>query len=406
MTLIAGLDVSKADVVVCLIDTKSPLPEPGKLYIEGDFPRLKTDVAGLKALLAMKPDVCVLEPTGTNYSKFWCHKLKDAGVRLLLVSHSKVRRYRENILSENKDDQGDALALAYYGAQFENQPSAFLRDRDPVAEHLREICHRLDYWNRSQSPQINRIRQDLAWQCPELADKNLNAAVFWGWMAGERKSAKYDQIEQETVGLGITPHTRIMARMLYQVFPIQDQLTQEMLDLISDARFLPYRKVFAKFGFGQKLEAILISHIYPLSNFLGEDGEPIVVSTRSKLNSDKKTLKHLSERRFLKVLGCAPTREWSGKKQSGMKQSQLAGSAQVRTALWQWVFTRIEPVKNTPKNLPIIGWQVDDVTVQGSLKDYFDWLKGSKTSVKLARSRVAAKTVKALFKELIAEGIQ
>ncbi|MBW4551040.1 MAG: transposase [Aphanocapsa sp. GSE-SYN-MK-11-07L] len=406
MTLIAGLDVSKADVVVCLIDTALPLPEPGKLYIESDFPRLKTDVQGLKTLLAMKPDACVLEPTGTNYSRFWCHKLKEAGIRLLLVSHSKVRRYRETILSENKDDEGDALALAYYGAQFEGQIGAFLRNRDPIAERLRELCHRLDHLNRMQSPQVNRIRQDLAWQCPELASKGLNAVVFWGWLAGERKSALYDKVAAETIGSGITDYTREMASLLIQLWPHEEKLTREMLDLLSDARFLPYRKVFARFGFGQKLEAILLSHIYPLSNFLGEDGLPMVVRTRSKKNPDKQTDKHLSERRFLKVLGCSPTREWSGKKQSGMKQSRLAGSGQVRTALWQWVFTRIETKQATPKNLPSTGWEIDGVRVEGTLKEYFEYLKGAKTNIKLARSRLCAKTVKALFRELVEAGVK
>jgi hypothetical protein len=60
-------------------------------------------VLGMSDLLALKPTVAVLEPTGLNYSKLWIHHLQLAGVEVLLVGHDKLRRYRnteDKVLSE------------------------------------------------------------------------------------------------------------------------------------------------------------------------------------------------------------------------------------------------------------------------------------------------------------------
>jgi hypothetical protein len=39
---------------------------------------------------------------------------------------------------------------------------------------------------------------------------------------------------------------------------------------------LPYRKVLARFGFGRRVEALLLSEIYPFENYLVADGKPEV----------------------------------------------------------------------------------------------------------------------------------
>jgi hypothetical protein len=54
---------------------------------------------------------------------------------------------------------------------------------------------RLAHLNRVQSPIINRARQDLAWQFPEVAlalavRYGENLPLLWGWLAGERPSKK------------------------------------------------------------------------------------------------------------------------------------------------------------------------------------------------------------------------
>jgi hypothetical protein len=160
-------------------------------------------------------------------------------------------------------------------------------------------------------------------------------------------------------------------------------LELEMRSLMKDLRFLSYRKVFAQFGFGERVEALLLSQIYPLENYL-LDGKPEVRVHKGK-NSGLPTKRHLSLRRFQRALGVAPAREESGDK----KAIRKAGSSLCRTALWQWVFTRIEPARNRMKN-----------NLDQQLGEMMEREKDTKP-VKLARSRVAAKAVVLLFRELV-----
>jgi hypothetical protein len=79
--------------------------------------------------------------------------------------------------------------------------------------------------------------------------------------------------------------------------------------LVSEPQFLPYRKVFACFGFNRRVEALLLSQIYPFENYLAADGKPDVKIRNDRL-SDKPTKRHLSLRRFCKSVGYAPSYSW------------------------------------------------------------------------------------------------
>lgn len=67
--------------------------EPRQLYYDSEFPRFYADTRGVKALLALKPDVVVMEPTGIHYMKLWSTRLAEAGVKIVLVGHNQLRRY-------------------------------------------------------------------------------------------------------------------------------------------------------------------------------------------------------------------------------------------------------------------------------------------------------------------------
>jgi transposase len=157
-----------------------------------DFPRFYTDAAGIKGLLSLKPDVAVMEPTGVNYMKLWAAHLAANGVKVVLVGHKQLRSYRENLGLPDFGDSADALALACYYQQHSQSQQRFVRTRDPVIAQIRDIVLRLYHLNRVQSPIVNRIRQDLAWQFPEAASIGLDATLFWGWLARETKAVKYD----------------------------------------------------------------------------------------------------------------------------------------------------------------------------------------------------------------------
>lgn len=380
---IIGLDVCKNAVVCCVLTDDIDITEPRQLYYDLDFPKVYATPEGIKQLLQMKPDVAVLEPSGGNYSKLWVTKLAEAGVTIALVGHKQLRSFRENLDLPDKDDPADALALAIYYRQHAGLGRRFVQHRDPIIAQIRDIGLRLHHLNRLQSPAINRIKQDLAWQFPERASTDTDAVLFWGWLAGERKSARYDLELENTCGLGLHPETRNNAKLICQIKKRELALELQMRELMSDSRFTRYRRVFAEFGFGQRVEALILSQIYPLENYL-LDGKP-EVRIRTGKRSGKQTKRYLSLRRFQKALGVAPTREESGDK----KMTRRSGSTLCRTALWQWIFTRYEPSDRYPKNE--VGKKIKQ------------WLTEEKQRhpVKLARSRTAAKAVALLFKKLV-----
>jgi transposase len=383
MPRVVGLDVSKDNVTAILL---TEFPEPRQRYLEGGFERLYANTEGIKRLLEMKPDVAVLEPTGVNYSKIWCIKLAEAGVKLALVGHNQLAVFRKSLDLKDKDDEADALALACYYLQYRHLPGRFVRQRDDIVTHMRDLSLRLHHLNRVQSPLINRVRQDLAWAFPERSKTRIDGRLFWRWLAGEAKSLKYDEQLKKSCGLGLNDHILFAAKQLYNLHQREDILERELRDCLSDAQFLPYRKVMATYGFGERIQALIISQIFPLENYLDADGLPIVLKSRGR-NPNKETLKRLSLRRFTSALGCAPTREWSGDK----KASKKAGSELCRTALWQWIFTRIEVRTSRLTNERFIA-----------IAEEFDLLKSQKP-IKLARSKIAARTAKRLFYDLVNE---
>ena len=340
---ILGLDVSKSSVTACLLEVKPS--EPRQFYYQCPFKNFKADSEGIKALLALKPDIAIMEPTGVNYSRLWGMHLTRAGVEIRLVGHKELRNYRSSHLDlPDKDDEADALALACYYFDYHNSPRRFVQTRDDTITRIRDLVLRLAHLNRVQSPIINRLRQDLAWQFPEVAHVNSKRGVngevplLWGWLCGERKSNRYEGLLNRSVGLGITSTVRHHARRLCDLQKEEYSIETELQQLLNEEKFRAYRQVFKSFGFGLRLEAIIMSQIYPIEAYFGADGKPEVKIMKGR-NSGKPTTRHLSQRRFQKALGLAPTKQASGDKN---KIKIVGGSDLCRIAFWQWVFTRIE----------------------------------------------------------------
>ncbi|BAZ50148.1 hypothetical protein NIES4103_27620 [Nostoc sp. NIES-4103] len=391
MIKILGLDVSKSSVSACLLTEKPNSPR--QFYYECHFYRFSANSAGINKLLELNADIALMEPTGSNYSKLWGTHLARAGVEVRLVGHKELRSYRHHHLAlPDKDDDADALALACYYFDYHADLRRFVQVRDLTIVRVRELVLRLAHLNRVQSPIINRIRQDLAWQFPEVAlirSKRLDAGevpLLWGWLAEERKSTRYDRLYQNTAGLGITDTVRNHAKRLCHLQREELAIERELSQWLSDTRFKPYCEVFRSFGFGDRLTAIVISQIYPLSGFLGEDGKP-EVRIRQGRNSKKPTKRHMSLRRFQKALGVAPSLEASG----DMKKTKVVGGSDLcRIAMWQWVFTRIEPRRNRVKN-----------EIGKFLGEKLDTEKAAGRPIKLVRMKIAAIGARLLFRELV-----
>ncbi len=398
MLQIIGLDISKASVSACLISEK--ITDAREFYYRYAFQKFDATVRGMNQLFALigsenlGETIAIMEPTGVNYSRLWGTQLARAGVEVRLVGHRELRSFREHNLGlPDKDDDADALALAIYGWDYQDTPRRFVQVRDHTIVEIRRLVLRLAHLNRVQSPIINRARQDLAWQLPEAAlirslrygDK---VPLLWGWLCGERQSVKYDLMVERSIGLGITDELRKHAARICDLQREEMILEFELSKLVGEPQFLPYRKIFARFGFGRRVEALLLSQIYPLENYLAADGRPDV-KIRTGRKSGKPTKRHLSLHRFCKALGYAPTQESSG----DLHKSKVSGGSDLcRRALWQWIFTRIEPTRSRLHN--DIGDQLGKI---------MDEEKLSGRPVRLIRSRVAAKAVKMLFKELVRE---
>lgn len=116
---------------------------------------------------------------------------------------------------------------------------------------------------------------------------------------------------EQLIGLGIDEGVRFHAARICDIEREEMVVEFQLSLLVSEPQFLPYRKVFARFGFDRRVEALLLSQIYPFENYLAADGKPDVKIRNGRL-SDKATKRHLSLRRFCKALGYAPSQESSG----------------------------------------------------------------------------------------------
>jgi hypothetical protein len=401
MLQIIGLDISKASVSCCLVTEK--VENPREFYYCYNFHKFDATARGISELLALiglenvTNTIAIMEPTGINYQLLWGTQLARVGVEVRLVGHKELRSFREHHLGlPDKDDDADALALAVYGWDYHANPRRFVQMRDRTIVQIRRLVLRLAHLNRVQSPIINRARQDLAWQFPEVAlIKSLRSGekvpLLWGWLCGERQSVKYDLLLERSIGLGITDEVRRHAARICDLQREEMVIEFELSKLVAESQFLPYRKIFARFGFGRRVEALLLSQIFPIENYLAADGKS-EVRIRTGRKSGKATKRHLSLRRFCKALGYAPSQESSGDLH---KSKVVGGSDLCRKALWQWIFTRIEPQRCRLAN-----------DIGDRLGEIMDAEKLSGRPVRLIRSRVAAKAVKLLFKELVGELVQ
>jgi transposase len=383
---IIGADACKGRIVYCVLDTDNMPDDLQRYYLDGDnFFEAYTSAHGLKQILDLKPDILAIEPTGVNYTRLWVRKMSEHGVKVALIGHTQLRSYRKNLGLPDKDDPADALAIASYCAEHYLKPERFVLVRDETTARLRETALRMGHLNRLQSPMINRLKQDLAYAFPERADINVSGVLFWRWLAGEAKSVRYNSELSQSIGSGITPEMRLEAKLLVMVQAEERRIEYELRSLLDDSQFAPYRQVFKNYGMGEKVQAMIISQIYPIDNFLDAHNQPIVLTTKGKI-SGKPTAKHISLRKVSKMLGIAPTREQSGKSATTTNKS---GSELCRNALWLWAFNRIESGRSRLKT----------ETGQEMSKIFTEY-KAHKP-IKLARAKTIGKLVRRMFYELV-----
>lgn len=394
-TKIIGLDVSRSSVAAWALETK---PESIKRYFKDnkdDCELLQSCRQDIEKLKEMRPNVVVMEPTGVNYSKLWAKAALDMGAVVLWVGHAQLKSTRLSYMLPNKNDPADALALALYGFDHLGDPDYFVNfDPFSPAAQIRERALQLSHIARVQSPVINRIRQNLAHEWPEKANSNARRKTgsqeppsLWRYIAGRevtpRSNTIYSRSLYNTCGSGLSEFTKLHAGHLCAIHDQEIAIEAQLELLLKDPALDPYHQVFNKFGMGQRIRAMILGHIFPIESFLGPGRKPIVewVNTKSK----KKSCRHRSLAAFKLRLGAGMVEDSSGQ----TTKMVAGGSSLCRKALWQWIFTRIEPAKSRPNNKACqeLGTFLDDLKARG-------------IPAQLARSRAVVRAVESLFYEL------
>lgn len=282
--LVCGADVCKDSIVCCFLEKRPKnIPEYFKEN-KHNFPKFYANMDGAIEFLAMKPTVLILEPTGTNYSWIWAELATQNDIKVLWVPHNVTMSYRVRYSLPAKNDQADALALALEGFLEPDLPENFLRfDHNNNSSYLRDLVLHHESLNRIKSPVVNRLRQQLAREFPEVALMQSMEAPdgeipLWAWLAGidrqlKRKSSYYDKKWQQSLGkflgLEISQFTKDLALQLREIEHQQRKMEAEMSRELRSPTFEPYYRVLRRFGLCDKRCCFIIALIFPIEKFFG-----------------------------------------------------------------------------------------------------------------------------------------
>ncbi|NEP58304.1 MAG: transposase [Symploca sp. SIO2G7] len=281
----------------------------------------------------MKPTAIALEPTGYHYSAFLANVCKEEEIGIYWVGHSEVNHYRRSHRLPDKNDAADALALAAYLWEKHGHDEFFLQFSPGVSKELRENYLKLQSLNKMQNPIINRLRQQLSVEFPEVAltQSRANAtgiAPLWGWLAEENISnhattiynKKWDNSVSKKYGGNISHFSRFLAKEICNFHREEKLIEDDLKELLKDKTIQPYIQILDEFGMKARTKALILSQVYPISRF---DSLPP----------------------FKKRLGCAGEENSSGDR---FGFNTRMGSKLSREAMYLWVLTVIAPKKSRP----------------------------------------------------------
>lgn len=347
MPIIIGVEVAKASILCCKLSSDS-IPSDMAEFARTYAPvPLFPGIDGLSKLLEMG-DCYVIEPTG-DYSRIWIDSLKANNKTVLRVNPKRVRALKEYSGITSKSDRYDAAFLALYGAMNHDNPSSFLNDH---AEHLRDLTLRHQTLSRFATAQQNRLWQLLSHEWPEVcrtrggkkpAQKrewlNESPPALWRFIAGEPvRTRRHRQARlDETIGSGLSDLSVALASQLCDLERQQFPLEEKIDALASAPEFAAYHAVFDRFEFGPMTRAVVLSRIYPFSQFLGDDGKPIKIRLPSTKTEGRYHRRDKSLGAFRLALGNGTRLYQSGQ----ISEQRAAGSKLGRSALYLHVKTKI-----------------------------------------------------------------
>ena len=354
-----GLDSGRGTAVFCWSDIKPIDPD----YFKNTtiYKKVEADSAGLNEFLFNKIDgrnIIILEPTGKD-GRLWLQVLKMHGFEVFLVSNNILRSYAESVLLwRNKTDEEDAAALMMYGWDKILSPRAFIKEKEPQIQKLHDLYLQHQRATKDLTAHINQGKAQLVIEWPEKksiqsdCQSNGDWPLFWAFIAGKyspetmthkKMFAIYCKALAETVGTGkdgFTDYLQKKALAICIAASEKWQIEREISEALNRPEYEKYLRVFKiRFGFGNTQCAILLSQLYPFEQFLNDSGSVLRTTKRNNTESGKPSRQNKGERLFHARLGFAPYQRSSGQK-SGLNTD---GSTYARTAIWLWVYSRIEP---------------------------------------------------------------
>lgn len=374
---IAGIDISKDSITVCILDQK---PENLKQFNQRtNCPKFTADRAGIANFLALDFDVAVMEPTGIHYAQIWTHHLEKAGRLICWVGHREIRHYRESHKLPNKSDNADAIAIAAYSLERWGNEQAFIRGDQGRA---RELYLQLQSLTRSRTAIVNRLKQQLAHECPEMANSQMNrewlesSKGILTAIAGTKTSKKWEKVLGDSIGTGLSDFSTGMAGQILSIDAQQLGIEQELEAEMQKPEYERYLIAFRKLAIAGRIAAAILSQVYPIEQYLGTNGQPII----ERVNGCKY---YRSLASFKLSLGMGRVQYQSG---TGLHWKN-GGPAYLRCVLYQWC--KVSVVMHPNLELSAIA-------------KYRSFYESPESGVKNQRPmRVARRMVEDLFYELV-----
>jgi uncharacterized protein involved in tolerance to divalent cations len=362
MTKVLGIDIGARFVVAfCLTELPVGIAYPDfykrnakscikKIRVdnrcEGSSVKIKD---AIELLQEIKPTAIVMEPTGVWYSKLWAKIAEHLGIEVKWIGHGDLAFNRGAYGFKDKDDRTDAfcLALSYFHPDFNNRNSWLLWRTGAIAD-VNDRLLEIESLKSTTKILTQQIKQRLKYEFPEIADRQITNAVTkdgftaWvGWLAGIHTYKQIENLHLHSIavelGIRISPYTRAHAASIagdqIRDAALMSQLQQSLLDPAFDR----YREVLERFGFGAKMQATILTQIYPIEKFL-LDRKPHI----DRYEDDRgKHKKNLSLSGFQISLGMGKRLIESG----GSTKLVFSGSSFARKKLYSWITTNVLPEK-------------------------------------------------------------
>jgi hypothetical protein len=360
MTKVLGIDIGAKFVVAFLLEElpvgmnyedfykKNAKSRLSKIRMdnkeEGSSIKL-TDA--IELLERIKPDAIVLEPTGVWYSKLWAKLAEHLGIEVKWIGHSDLAYNRGAYGFKDKDDRTDAfcLAISYFHPDYTNQNKWLNWRTGLIADVNDRVLELESLFSTTQILQA-QLRQRLKYEFPECADRTINnqrtkdGYTAWvGWIAGMHKATKIENGYKKSIavslGIEFSDYTRAHALSLASNQIREHQLKLVLGSLLLDPEFQKYIPVLEKFGFGIKMQGVILSHIYPFEKFL-RNGKPYIERWEDDVKWHKR---NRSLAGFQLSLGMGKVLIESG----GSRTLVYSGSGMARTKLYTWIMKYLVP---------------------------------------------------------------